>query len=56
MFFRTFPPGLKRSSDPPTTTMLAGFISFSFIMTYSKSPGNNFLINNNLITPGNPGL
>jgi hypothetical protein len=27
-----FPPGFKRSSDPPTTTMLPGFINLSLII------------------------
>jgi hypothetical protein len=44
MFLRTLPPGLKRLSDPPTTTMLSGFISFSFIIGYNSGEGMNFRI------------
>jgi hypothetical protein len=38
------PPGLKRSSDPPITTMLSGFISFSLIITVCNIEAMNYKI------------
>jgi hypothetical protein len=32
MFLRMLPPGLERSSDPPITAIVAGFINLSFII------------------------